>query len=224
MGRTVFIALFAVLAICFLGSCKQEPADRMTASFRSGRQKFHEATNIWLPELENVEITNSDITETGHKPLVNISFPGDETLFSQLVSFFNEKAGKNPDQDFEDLKWWEMQYTDSGQVYVGNISINLYNSTITIAGHFFRGFTVQLTANPSTGGTVTLKQAGNTIEGAVITTAENSNLDFIATPASGYQFDGWYDGNTKIKETSTYYDYQVPDRNIVIEARFSLTT
>ena len=76
----------------------------------------------------------------------------------------------------------------------------------------------------STGGTVTLKQAGNTIEGAVITTAENSNLDFIATPASGYQFDGWYDGNTKIKETSTYYDYQVPDRNIVIETRFSLTT
>ena len=217
---TILILVFSLLCV----SCTQEPdqntTDNMTDSYRAGRKAFYTATNIWLPELEDVESEN-EITEKEYKPLVNISFSGDESLFNQLVTFFNEKIGKEPDQSFETMKWWEMQYTDKGQAYVGNISIDLYQGRITIAGHFFRGFTVTLAASPANGGTVSFKLGGTPVEGPSFTTAENSDMDLVAAPAVGYEFAGWYKNNSLLSDKANYMDFKVPGENVTIEARFA---
>ena len=162
---TILILVFSLFCV----SCTQEPdqntTDNMTDSYRAARQKVHDSSDIWLPELEGVEITNTEITENGSKPLVNISFAGDENLFNQLEAYLNEKTGKNPDMSEANMKWWETQYTDKGQAYVGNISIYYSNGSITVASHFFRGFTVTLSPSPANGGTVSFKLGGTPVQG-----------------------------------------------------------
>ena len=218
---TILILVFSLFCV----SCTQEPnqntTDNMTDSYRAARQKVHDSSNIWLPELEGVEITNTEITENGSKPLVNISFTGDETMFTQLATHLNEKTGKNPDRSEANMKWWELQYTDKGQAYVGNISIYYNNGSITVASHFFRGFTVTLSPSPANGGTVSFKLGGTPVQGPSLTEAENSDMDLVATPADGYVFAGWYRNNTLLSDKADYMDFKVPSENVTIEARFS---
>lgn len=216
---TILILVFSLFCV----SCtqEQEPKDNMTDSYRAARQKVHDSSNIWLPELEGVEITNTNITENGAKPLVNISFAGDETMFNQLAAYLNEKTGKNPDMNEANMKWWELQYTDKGQAYVGNISIYFNNDNITVASHFFRGFTVTLSPTPANGGTVSFKLGGTPVQGPSLTTAENSDMDLVATPAEGYEFVGWYKNNTLLSDKANFMDFKVPGENVTIEARFA---
>ena len=226
MKKLLSIATILILAfsLCCV-SCTQDPeqttTDNMTDSYRAARKSVHDSSGIWLPELEGIEITNTEITPNGAKPLVNISFAGDEALFNQLATYLNEKIGNNPDMSEANLKWWEMQYTDKGQAYVGNISIFFNKDSITIASHFFRGFTVTLTASPAAGGTVSFKLAGTPVAGPSLTEAENSDMDLVATPATGYEFAGWYRNNTLVSDKANYTDFKVPGENVTIEARFS---
>ena len=236
MRKSVFILLTILLCFALIVSCNDSPAgdgsepdavpsDNMTESYRNARKIFHDSTNIWLPELEGVEVADSDIevTLTANKPLINLAFPGNEELFNQIVALFKTSTGKDPDMGDETFKFWETQYTDGGQLYVGNISVSLAGENkdkIAMHGHFFRGFSVELKANPAAGGTVKIKQAG-TDYGSTITTAEGSDIDLVATVADGYQFAGWYLGDTKISDEAYTMDYKVPSSNVVIEARFT---
>ena len=218
---TILILVFSLFCVSCTQDPEQNPKDNMTDSYRAARQKVHESSNIWLPELEGVEITNTDISENGAKPLVNISFAGDEALFNQLATYLNEKIGKNPDMSEANLKWWEMQYTDKGQAYVGNVSIYFNKDSITIASHFFKAFTVTLSPSPANGGTVSFELAGTPAEGPSFTTAENSDMDLVAKPADGYEFVGWYKSNTLLSDKAKYMDFKVPGENVTIEARFA---
>ena len=193
MKKLIWITTILLIALCAFVSCAQEPsssepADNMTDSYRNARQRVHDSSNIWLPQLEGVEIANIEVTEKA-KPLVNISFAGDATLFNQLATYLNETIGKEPDMSEETLKWWEIQYTENGQVYVGNISIDLYQGMISLASHFFRGFTVTITAKPAAGGTALIYPGGSNKGVSSLTEAENSDTDLKATPADGYVFD-----------------------------------
>ena len=49
--------------------------------------------------------------------------------------------------------------------------------------------------------------------------AEGSAISLTATENSGYYFDGWYNGTTKLSESSSY-NYTVRSSDITIEARF----
>lgn len=240
MRKSVFILLAIVLCFALIVSCNDSPAgggsepeqtpdaptDNMTDSYRNARKVFHDSTSIWLPELEGVEVADADIeiTKTDYKPLINLSFAGNEELFNQLVALFTSVIG-NPDSNMsnETFKFWEAEYIDGGQLYVGNTSVSLIGENkdkIAMHGHFFRGFTVTLNANPAAGGTVKIDQAG-TDYGTTITSTEGSDIDLVATAADGYEFAGWFIGETKISDAATYHDYKVPSSNVVIEARFT---
>ena len=226
MKKLIWITTLLLIALCAFTSCTQEPsepADNMTDSYRNARLRVHDSSNIWLPQLEGVEIANIEVTD-GQKPLVNISFAGDEVLFNQLTTYLNEAIGKEPDMSSETLNWWEMQYTDNGQVYVGNISINLYQGMISLASHFFRGFTVTISVKPAAGGTALIYPGGSYNGAASLTAAENSATELKATPADGYVFAGWYLGETLISDKATFWDYKIPSQNETIEARFTQLT
>ena len=232
MKRTLSILLAILLCAALIVSCDADkagdntpqpgPSDNMTTGYRTARQRVHDSSNIWLPQLEGVEIANIEITDNGYKPLVNFSFAGDEVLFNQLTAYLNEAIGKEPDMSSETLNWWEMQYTDNGQVYVGNISTNLYQGMISLASHFFRGFTVTISVNPAEGGTALIYPGGSNDGVSSLTEAENSDTNLKATPAAGYVFSGWYQGDTLISDKATVWDYKIPSRNVTIEARFEV--
>ncbi len=228
MKKLIWITTILLIALCAFMSCAQEPsdsepADNMTDSYRNARQRVHDSSNIWLPKLEGVEIANIEVTDRP-KPLVNISFAGDEALFNQLSTYLNETIGKEPDMSSETLNWWEFQYSDNNQVYVGNISINLYQGMISLASHFFRGFTVTISVNPAAGGTALIYPGGSNIGVSSLTEAENSDTVLEATPSDGYAFAGWYLGETLISDKATVWDYKIPSQNVTIDARFTQLT
>ena len=167
---------------------------------------------------------DTDTAIHGDLQYSNISFAGDEVLFNQLTTYLNEAIGKEPDMSSETLDWWEMQYTDNNQVYVGNISINLYQGMISLASHFFRGFTVTITVNPAAGGTALIYPGGSNDGVSCLTEAENSDTNLKATPADGYTFAGWYLGDTLISDKATAWDYKIPSQDVSIEARFTQLT
>ena len=235
MRKSVFILLAIVLCFVLIVSCNDSPAgggsepaptDNMTESYRNARKVFHDSTSIWLPELEGVEVADADIeiTKTDYKPLINLSFAGNEELFNQLVALFTSVIG-NPDSNMsnETFKFWEAEYIDGGQLYMGNTSVSLLGENkdkIAMHGHFFRAFTVTLNANPAAGGTVKIDQAG-TDYGTTITSTEGSDIDLVATAADGYEFAGWYLGDTKLSDKANFMDYKVPSSNVTIEGRFT---
>ena len=235
MRKSVFILLAIVLCFVLIVSCNDSPAgggsesaptDNMTESYRNARKVFHDSTSIWLPELEGVEVADADIeiTKTDYKPLINLSFAGNEELFNQLVALFTSVIG-NPDSNMsnETFKFWEAEYSDGGQLYMGNTSVSLLGENkdkIAMHGHFFRAFTVTLNANPAAGGTVKINQAG-TDYGTTITSTEGSDIDLVATAADGYEFAGWYLGDTKLSDKANFMDYEVPSSSVAIEGRFS---
>ena len=194
----------------------------MTESYKAARQRIHESSGIWIPALNGIDLSYTDISEDlSEKPLVNIGFAGDEALFNQFVAFFTEAIRKEPDQDMDTLKWWEMQYTESGKKYVGNISVSISNSGISIASHFFRGFTVTITVNPAEGGTALIYPGGSNDGVSSLTEAEKADTNLGATPAEGYTFTGWYLGDTLISDKATVWDYKIPSQDVTIEARFA---
>ncbi|MBP5161714.1 MAG: hypothetical protein ILP16_01875 [Spirochaetales bacterium] len=225
MRKSALVLLAIVLGIALLVSCNGNPAaDNMTESYRNGRQSFYKATKIWLPQLEGVEILQIFIEEDGH--WVSMSFESGEEVFSQIASLFRNEIEKDPDVDFDDFQLWdELQYTDGGQIYCGNIAVSILkgdsgNTEIGLFGHFFKGSVVEVMAAPEAGGSVSIKQAGDE-KGQKITTSIGSHLDLVATAADGYQFAGWFIGDTKISDAATYKDYVVPESDVVVEGRFT---
>lgn len=232
MRKSVFILLAILLCFALIVSCNDNPAgegsDNMTESYRNARQEVYTASKIWLPKLEEVEVILKEIEEEGH--WINVAFGGGADLFSQIADVFQKELNVEPLFDTSEMKMWDnLNYTDNGKIYCGNITV-FFDSTgpsapaVGISCHFFKGATVELKA--AAGGSVVLKQAGTAVPGNKITTAVGSDLDLVATPEGGYQFAGWFIGETKISDAATYHDYKAPSSNVVIEARFteSLTT
>ena len=232
MRKSVFILLAILLCFALIVSCNDNPADdgsdsvladNMTESYRNARQGVYNASQIWLPKLEGVEVILKEVEEEGH--WINVAFGGDADLFSQIADVFQKGLNTEPLFDTSEMKMWDnLTYTDNGQVYVGNITVFFDSKgpsapAVGISCHFFKGSTVELKA--TAGGTVVLKQAGNAVPGNKVTTAVNSDLDLVAMPEGGYQFAGWFIGETKISDAATYHDYKVPSSNVVIEARFT---
>ncbi len=224
MRKSVFILLAIVLCFALIVSCDDSPADNMTDSYRSARQSFYKATKIWLPEFEGVEISQIIIEEDGH--WISLAFGGGEELFSQIAAVFKAEIKKEPEIVFDDMKMWdELQYTEGGQIYCGNIAVSIDrtdpgNTGINLFGHFFKGATVEVKSSPAAGGTVKVEQAGHD-KGTKITTSIGSDLNLRAIPSDGYEFSGWYLGDTKLSDNAYFMDYKVPSSNVTIEGRFT---
>jgi uncharacterized repeat protein (TIGR02543 family) len=71
-------------------------------------------------------------------------------------------------------------------------------------------YTVNLTRNPTAGGTVT---GGGTFD-------HGTRITVTATVAAGHTFDGWYNGSTRVS-TQASYSFNV-EENTTLEARFNL--
>jgi uncharacterized repeat protein (TIGR02543 family) len=98
--------------------------------------------------------------------------------------------------------------------------ISLHAGAETVPGfadaYFARGaqpvqFSISTSVSPSNGGTVT---GGGTFQ-------SGASVTLNATPNTGYTFDGWYEGSTRVSTNSIYTFSATADR--ALEARFALT-
>lgn len=63
-------------------------------------------------------------------------------------------------------------------------------------------YTVSASADPASGGTVQVGYGGSGSSSSYIVTA-GSSVSIVATPASGYVFDGWYEGSARISTSAS---------------------
>ena len=220
MKKLIWITILLLIVLCAFISCAQEPSDdNMTDSYRTAREAFHEASNIWLPVLSGVESTN-DIATNFNPPLVNFTIDDDGTVFAQLVTLFSNSLGRNPDQDEAAFKDWEnVQFTRNGQLYDGHLGMTLSNGKLSIMAHLGKVYTISVTAK--TGGTAVIKPHWMNETVTSVIANEGLTLDLQATPSSGYEFSGWYDGETSLGTSNPLKNYTVATRNVTIEARFT---
>ena len=103
---------------------------------------------------------------------------------------------------------------DAGTYYIRIEKYNDYTGTyhLTIQPSVPDQITITATASPTSGGTVT--------GGGSFKTGDSVTLR--ATANSGYLFDGWYDGNTKVSTSATYTFSATANKTL--QARFTQTT
>ena len=73
-------------------------------------------------------------------------------------------------------------------------------------------YTVTVAVNPAEGGTVSVSDGGNAVEGAT--------LEVTATASTGYRFVNWTEG-TEVVSTEASFEYTVPDVDVTLTANFA---
>ena len=74
-----------------------------------------------------------------------------------------------------------------------------------------RRYTVTVVANPAEGGTVSVSDGGNAVEGAT--------LEVTATASTSYRFVNWTEG-TEVVSTEASFEYTVPAKDVTLTANF----
>ena len=202
----------------------QAPKSNMTTGYQNGRNRFHDISGIWLPELENIEI-DADSSFDTQKKEAQLIVPSSADTFSAIVGAVKSALENEPLSDNNNhweaegqMAFWEWDYEDGGRMH--KVTIQLENNTYThkiTAGYWFRDYyTLTLTAGK--GGTATLEIAGRGQDGNTAHVVYNTASELTATPSFGYEFVGFYEGNSKVSEDNPYRYMIVKD--VTIEAKF----
>ena len=83
--------------------------------------------------------------------------------------------------------------------------------------------TVTTICNPSEAGTIACSVAGNTRAAGVLTLESCTELTVTATPADGYKFINWTDGNDNVLSTNKEFTFYVTE-DITLKANFEYAT
>lgn len=112
-----------------------------------------------------------------------------------------------PNEGFRFIGWYE-----NNQLVSTSQSLQFYaqsNRTLQATFEALQQYTISLNANPVGDGTVS--GGGTFYEGTEITC--------VATPAAGLSFEGWYENNVKVSNSSSYSF--IVANNRTLEARFT---
>lgn len=113
-----------------------------------------------------------------------------------------------PDVNYIFDGWYEGETLKSNSP---NYSFKMPGNDLTLKAKFTRTYMFTLTADPAEGGIVETLSGSKFIEG--------ESISVKATAKTGYRFEGWYEGET-LKSTSLTYSFQMPDKDLIIQARF----
>ena len=101
------------------------------------------------------------------------------------------------------------------------ITIQFYNTNLKLFENSSSAGAVSVSSFKLTGhGTSTSVSNPNITSSATLTAAYTATTTLTATPKSGYEFVGWYDGDNCLSESPTY-TYSAPNHSQTICARFA---
>lgn len=192
----------------------------MKQNYKTYRTLLHENTGIWLPESQNALILEtSEITKGDTRVQFKIDLAYDATLFSGIVSALKSALPRDPLMDVEDIALWEYLLDKDGSAKespsgesantASKINWQVEKSTDEksnpiISFLFLQRNYYTVTLAAQTGGSVQMRAAGKIVEGNSFRGTDDWNLELTATPEEGYTFTGWYRGDKKIANSSTY--------------------
>lgn len=118
-----------------------------------------------------------------------------------------------------DLQGGGLEPAESDFVYNETFSTSEENGNILITSTWGTPVKCTVTVRSDTYGTA-VAYSGGSAQGAstISELLVNTNVTVVATPNTGYMFDGWFDGSTLVSKASSY-TFGVK-RNITLEARF----
>ncbi len=192
----------------------------MKQNYKTYRTLLHETTGIWLPESQNAQILETSeipLSNTRKKFCIDLAY--DATLFSSIVSALKTALPRDPLMDTTDIALWEYLLDKDGSDHespseesantaskinwqVEKTTDEKSNPIISFLFLQRNYYTVSLAAQ--IGGSVQMRAAGNIVEGNSFRGTDDWNLELTATPEEGYVFTGWYRGEKKIANSSTY--------------------
>lgn len=197
--------------VCFV-ALFEELESGMTESYKQGRQQFYQISNLLLPEIEDVELSDEssfNVEKKSARFVVGIK----DGLYDALVAGLKEEMIKYPLADNNNhheeegfMIFWEWDYEDGGRFHKVTIWAQKDRNTIEV-GYVFRDyFTLTLTATE--GGSVELRKSGRPDDDNILHACEGTYVDLYATPSDGFEFDGWYiDG--VLLDTEEHIDYKI---------------
>ncbi len=139
MRRTVSIILAILLCAALIVSCDADkaggntpqpgPSANMTESYRIGRDKFHFVTDIWLPELEGVELLGSSDFSTSFGTFAEALFDilGDKPLYDSIAAYLERVLG-NPTNKDDYGQAWSLERTVDDKDYEGSVFMMFDNN------------------------------------------------------------------------------------------------
>ncbi|MBO4217033.1 MAG: hypothetical protein J5940_03725, partial [Clostridia bacterium] len=210
--------------VTYTAQFTQKALPVMTESYKSGIDSFYQISGIRLPELDDTELSEESTFDAQKKSAVFV-IDSDAGAFAAIVEAVKAELADEPlsdnDNHWEDeghFAFWEWDYEDGGRMH--KVTIQLENNTMTgkiTVGYWFRDYcTITLTAG--TGGSAVLKIGGNGQNGNTAHVCSNTASDLYAEAASGYEFDGFYEGDNRIG-TDNPLNYMIV-KDVTIEARF----
>lgn len=192
----------------------------MKQNYKTYRTLLHDNTGIWLPESQAAQILEtSEITKGDTRVQFNIDLAYDATLFSGIVSALKAALPKDPLMDVEDIALWEYLLDKDGSAKespsgesantASKINWQVEKSTDEksnpiISFLFLQRNYYTVTLAAQTGGSVQMRASGKIVEGNSFRGTDDWNLELTATPEESYTFTGWYRGDKKIANSSTY--------------------
>ncbi len=207
------------------GGNGQGQSSSMTASYQAARNSFQSISGILLPELENVEASDESTFDAAKKE-AQLVVSADGNVFANIVSAVKAALADEPLSDNNNhweedgfMAFWEWDYDEGGRMH--KVTIQLENNAragkITV-GYWFRDY-YTLTLVASQGGSVELKIAGRGQDGNRAHVCYNTYSNLYATASLGYEFAGFYEGNTQIG-TENGLRYAIV-KDVTITAKFN---
>ncbi len=200
----------------------EENKTNMTSSYQSGRNSFHDISNIWLPELEGVELLNTssfDVAKKDARFKISSTSASYTAIINALKSEMTQypSANNNNHLELDFYIFWEWDYLDQGRMHKVTIWAENNNTEIEV-GYLFRDF-YTITLKKTAGGNVTLKVSGNAMENNTAHLCYNTSCDLYSEASSGYKFVGWFIGDTLLSENAIYNGYMLVS-DVDITAKF----
>ena len=191
-------------------------ADKMTNSFKEGRDKFYQITGLWLMELNNIELlssSNFDFDELKAR----FDFNGDSSLFNSVKTYLKSAINYKPALEETNSITWDYDFKMNETDYNASFSATLSNDVISIIGHIQQYYTIQLVAGEH--GSVTMTYNMVEVENNTISLLSGKKVLFYAYPEREYEFAGWYIGEDFISLLSPEA-YTINKKNAVVVGKF----
>lgn len=238
--KSVFISLILILGIGNAWAWDypvnsvvyfEKPNNWSNAQFMIGHDGYSAAYNMTVitnTKLYRYQHTGTNWNGYGAWAVVDAKdWPAENTKIYDRVGSVNNYIW------YDEIKMYTLVQSNFSVSSNTSSFTSLLNKSQTITIQNYNTTTSKFEASNNTAGTVTAKyyvfsdnvtsvgtqQTASITNSSHVSAAYTSTITLTATPKSGYEFVGWYDGTTLLSNNTTY-NHSVPNTEKTIYARF----
>lgn len=191
---------------------------QMTDSYKNARLLFYTYTNMWLPEVLEVDLLPSSVIDEDHKTLT-IEIPADDERYENFLYALDSELYDYRTKNFHYDYAWLYDFDFNNQKHQADIELQLIDFE-RLSVKATRKDYYDISLENSDYGTATITYKGEDRGVQLKSVLEGETVTLTSTPNDDYEFVGWYSNNQLIS-SSNPYEYEVK-QTITIEQRYQL--